>query len=271
MKNIVSRASCQIDDPEIRLVCVWHIEAGLKYDTNNFRESRILADYDYIAVRTIKGEGVFETSNGNVFTLTPNTAVLFHYSDISRFYCKEAEWGLEFYGFFAQDISHMAFNQVYSVDITEPEMHMSENCFTYLSSESYYQVLYAQNLFKSLLALWHMGNERPSLHETNMDALIRYVTGRESFKMKISQIAAAADMSERTFRRVFTNALGISPKQYIEEKRLETALELLECTPKTIKEIAEYCGFYDQYHFNRCFKKRFGYPPKETRIKGEKP
>lgn len=44
-------------------------------------------------------------------------------------------------------------------------------------------------------------------------------------------------------------------------KRLDTARELLQCTPLKVMEIAARCGYSDQHYFSYCFKKRFGVSP----------
>ena len=34
----------------------------------------------------------------------------------------------------------------------------------------------------------------------------------------------------------------------------------------TLKEVAVTFGFYDEYHFGKCFKKHFGYSPKSVAL-----
>lgn len=48
-------------------------------------------------------------------------------------------------------------------------------------------------------------------------------------------------------------------------KRLDTARELLTCTPLKVMEIASRCGYSDQHYFSYCFKKRFGMSPLSMR------
>jgi len=48
---------------------------------------------------------------------------------------------------------------------------------------------------------------------------------------------------------------------YLRKLRIEKALKLLETTKYSLSEIAFLCGFSDQSHFTRIFKKHLGIPP----------
>jgi len=63
----------------------------------------------------------------------------------------------------------------------------------------------------------------------------------------------------------FNTQIGISPKQYILNKRLEYAKELLVNTNASIFEIANSVGFPDQLYFSRIFKIKEKISPSEYR------
>lgn len=50
----------------------------------------------------------------------------------------------------------------------------------------------------------------------------------------------------------------MSPRVFLEDLRLKTALTLLYNEHLSIKETAGRCGFYDANYFCCVFKKRFG-------------
>ena len=64
---------------------------------------------------------------------------------------------------------------------------------------------------------------------------------------------------------IFKSVTGTTIMQYIKVVKLCAANVLLMTKEKTIKEIAESLGYYDQYHFSKAFKKEFGYAPSEYR------
>lgn len=58
---------------------------------------------------------------------------------------------------------------------------------------------------------------------------------------------------------------GTSLHRYLQNYRLERAMELLDTTNYQISEIATMVGFDDFSHFSKYFKKRIGYPPSALR------
>jgi|GEM_PF-1721793 len=272
MKNIMSLLNKSIDvqsaDPKILLTMIWHVECGLDYDTAKHAGNPfdIPNETQHIAIRTLSGEGEIQLTSGDSFALTADTVIITKVINTVRFYCKKPNWSFESYHFETESASRMMLHQVRPVHITETERRMSEDCHKSLGSASYSQVLYAQNLFKSMLALWHIENERHSLHDASIEHCLSYTIRHLSLKTTVPQIAEALNMSEKKLRRIFIEHSGMPPKRYVEEKRLKDVLTLLETSTMTIKEIADQCGFYNQVHLNRTFKKKFGYPPKIVRM-----
>ncbi|MGD6753725.1 helix-turn-helix domain-containing protein [Streptomyces sp. BH105] len=60
--------------------------------------------------------------------------------------------------------------------------------------------------------------------------------------------------------RSFGAAYGIAPHQYVMARRVDRARGLLLGGQAPV-EVAEACGFYDQAHLSRCFKRVVGVPP----------
>ena len=63
----------------------------------------------------------------------------------------------------------------------------------------------------------------------------------------------------------FKNEFGISPKQYIIQKKIETAKNMLLETDMSVKAISEMLHFADSHHFSNTFKKQTGISPMEYR------
>ncbi|MEG0379337.1 MAG: helix-turn-helix transcriptional regulator, partial [Eubacterium sp.] len=81
----------------------------------------------------------------------------------------------------------------------------------------------------------------------------------------IEDLAELACLSERQFRRLFTDKYGLSPKQYCMNLRMKESCYLLKTTELSIAEISEKTGFEDANYFSRQFKKHTGLTPKEYR------
>ena len=71
-------------------------------------------------------------------------------------------------------------------------------------------------------------------------------------------------------RRIFTDAVGISPVEYLTEVRIKTAKQLLEnpsISSNSISNICELSGYNDIGYFSKIFKKKTGLSPSEYRKK----
>ena len=65
-------------------------------------------------------------------------------------------------------------------------------------------------------------------------------------------------------RKLFRKELGVTPLQYLNDKRLQAAAEYL-CSVfhdgSSISEISHQCGFREPLYFSRMFKKKYGVAP----------
>lgn len=80
-----------------------------------------------------------------------------------------------------------------------------------------------------------------------------------------AQIANACQISEVYLRKLFSQYLATSPKQYIIDLRLQRAKQLLSEGALNVMNISESCGFSNPYHFCRIFKRHTGVTPSEYR------
>ena len=79
----------------------------------------------------------------------------------------------------------------------------------------------------------------------------------------IEEFATDYHCSIRTISSKFKEATGCSLHAWQIREKCYMAEELLKSEPATtLKEIAAIFGFYDEYHFNKCFKKIIGHTPK---------
>jgi AraC-like DNA-binding protein len=79
--------------------------------------------------------------------------------------------------------------------------------------------------------------------------------------LTVCQLAAMCTVSEVYFRRLFLNTFGISPKEYIIQKRIEYAKTLLSSKDFSVGEVGILCGYTEPCHFSREFSKRVGISP----------
>ena len=92
---------------------------------------------------------------------------------------------------------------------------------------------------------------------------------RENFNKKLSlkSLAAQFGCSPESMRKIFhRNCPGLTPGRLIARLQIQEAIELLENTDNPIGDIAEKCGFADQFTFSKKFRKIIGKSPREYRV-----
>ncbi len=79
--------------------------------------------------------------------------------------------------------------------------------------------------------------------------------------LSVKDLADLCNISEAYFHRIFTAKFGVSPKEYIINRRIEYAKKLLLSEQFSVGEIAQMCGYFEPCHFSREFSKRVGISP----------
>ncbi len=91
----------------------------------------------------------------------------------------------------------------------------------------------------------------------------QYIDAHFSEAVKLSDIADHFHYSPSYLTRQFTEQIGISPRQYLTNKRLSMARKDLCSTSLSIQEIATRNGFGDVNYFIQVYKKNYGTTPKK--------
>jgi len=81
----------------------------------------------------------------------------------------------------------------------------------------------------------------------------------------ITEVAQALKISDRYLYNLFIKHLGISPKQYLNNLKIDYSQMRLKTTDDTISEIAISVGFNDVLTFSRFFKDHTGISPTDFR------
>jgi transcriptional regulator GlxA family with amidase domain len=81
----------------------------------------------------------------------------------------------------------------------------------------------------------------------------------------VRTVVAATDVPERTLKRRFKTATGLTIIDYVQNLRIEHAKQLLETSDEPVDEIAAAAGYDNSSFFRRLFKRRCGLAPAEYR------
>ena len=84
-------------------------------------------------------------------------------------------------------------------------------------------------------------------------------------EIQIRDIAAELRITPNHLNKLFRQHLGITPRLYLQNRRLLYAETLLNETRCTVREVASQSGFSDPNYFIRCFKAKNGVTPEKFR------
>ncbi len=140
------------------------------------------------------------------------------------------------------------------------ELGKEEDSFTENLIESY--------LGEILIYSWRSLNSPVYLEDdiiSKISKLQKILENNYQSNIKIQDICKDLYISTYYLTHRFTEIIGISPKQYLIQIRLNHAGKLLSNKSLSIAEVAEKSGFQDTSNFIRCFKNYFGTTPNSFR------
>lgn len=99
-------------------------------------------------------------------------------------------------------------------------------------------------------------------HTDLFDRICDYIRNHFVEEISLKTLADVFAVTPETVRRQFHKAdSGLTPGKLIARLRLQLAIELLEHTQTSIREIAGRCGYKDPFTFSRAFKHAMGVSP----------
>jgi transcriptional regulator GlxA family with amidase domain len=81
----------------------------------------------------------------------------------------------------------------------------------------------------------------------------------------VAAMQRLSGLAERTFKRRFQQATGMSPLEYVHALRLEEAKHLLEAGSQPVAAIANEVGYEDAGYFSRLFRRQVNLTPMQYR------
>ncbi len=105
-------------------------------------------------------------------------------------------------------------------------------------------------------------------HDDKILELKNYIERSYAKETSLDSLSKRIGLSKFQLIKRFNRALGVSPIEYVNQRRIYHATRMLSFTNHSITQIAEKVGIQDAYYFSRIFKKVMGVSPRQYRKKG---
>ncbi|WGF88973.1 GlxA family transcriptional regulator [Marinivivus vitaminiproducens] len=101
-----------------------------------------------------------------------------------------------------------------------------------------------------------------SIERRELSAAIALMSAHIEEPLDLHSLAGRLGQSRRNIERLFRSHLSVSPARYYLDMRLKRARQLLLQTNMSVMEVAISCGFVSATHFSKCYRDRYGVPPR---------
>ncbi len=135
-----------------------------------------------------------------------------------------------------------------------------------LCTENAYYLNMIRNYFEQLI-ITISRNEGITLHHThnnvsqNVAICMQYIDDNLHKKITLEELSTVACINKYSLIRQFKKELGQTPLNYVSEKKIKKAIELLYFGEESVEKIAERLGFINLTHFYQMFKRVTGCTP----------
>lgn len=103
------------------------------------------------------------------------------------------------------------------------------------------------------------------LAPSKLKKVLEYIDRHLATDLSLKEIAQQTNISQSHFSRLFKQSVGLSPWQYVIQRRVETAKQLLKNEDLTIDRVSDRLGFLSHSQFTIFFRKYTGVSPKKYR------
>ena len=92
-------------------------------------------------------------------------------------------------------------------------------------------------------------------------AVTDYIEAHLASNLSLHELAAVAGLSASHFKSLFKQSTGVPPHQFVIQRRVQCAADMLARGEPELSEVAQLSGFADQSHMARCMRRVLGVTP----------
>lgn len=99
-------------------------------------------------------------------------------------------------------------------------------------------------------------NQRRAFYPSMVEKSLIYIKEHLTDDLSLENVAKSMSLSPTYFHNIFKSAVGKTLRDYVEEQRIKSAINLLLTTNYSLTQIAYECGFSSQSYFSYVFKRK---------------
>ena len=104
--------------------------------------------------------------------------------------------------------------------------------------------------------------QKGGIAKPRLNRVLEYIATNLSSEIRLEDLAAIAGLSLFHFARAFRESTGVTPHQYVLQRRIDTVKTLLRTRNWNLEAIASATGFADASHLTKAFRRHTGTTPK---------
>lgn len=109
-------------------------------------------------------------------------------------------------------------------------------------------------------------NHGSNLRDFYIHEALEFIEHNFQNDISVEDIADVCGLNRSYSGKIFKDAVGKSPQEFLLSYRMIKATELLKLTKLSIGDISNAVGYENQLHFSRAFKNIYGVSPRKWRI-----
>ena len=263
-----------LDDSSVR---IWYSDVPWRYEIHDHSAVEVLLTIDGTVTYTVE-DTVYQVRKGEVLIIPPDTP-----------HSLSMEEGSSRYLFLFEPDAIMSMRDIKSIamyfnkpfhlrDGSEAHVCIRELLLRARDAYEKREMMWNTVCYSCILRIYatlgqqYLSGVRPRTDDglRNMDsevitAVMTYINNHYREELSLEDVARFAGFSRYYFSRSFKRQTGYSFKDYLCQKRLQVAMDLLIRTNHSMRDVAIESGFGSVATFNRVFREKKGCTPTQYR------
>lgn len=263
-----------LDDSSIR---IWYSDIPWRYETHDHSAVEVVLTLEGMVTYTIEDK-IYQVRKGEILIVPPDTLHSLTMGEESSRYLFLFEPDAIMT---MRDIKSMAmyFNKPFHLrDGSDAHVQIRELLLRTRDAYEKHDLMWNTVCYSSILRIYATLGQRylsgilprneenvRSMDSEVITAVMTYINNHYREELSLEDVARFAGFSRYYFSRSFKRQTGYSFKDYLCQKRLQVAMDLLIRTNRSMRDVAIESGFGSVATFNRVFREKKGCTPTQYR------